>query len=98
MTGLDLVSQQRVLDVMATERARGATVVFSTHDMAEAAGADQVVLLAGRVVAAGAPATVLTRENLRAAYEGHLVEVGGLLIDDPHHHGSRVDRHDGHVH
>lgn len=98
MTGLDLVSQQRVLEVIAAERARGATVVFSTHDLAEAAAADQVLLLAGRVVAAGAPGTVLTRENLRLAYEGHLVEVGGLLIDDPHHHGSRADRHDGHVH
>ncbi len=98
MTGLDLVSQQRVLDAIAAERSRGATVVFSTHDLAEAAAADQVLLLAGRVVAAGPPATVLTGENLRTAYEGHLVEVGGLLIDDPHHHGSRVDRHDGHVH
>ena len=87
-----------MLDAIAAERSRGATVVFSTHDLAEAAAADQVLLLAGRVVAAGPPATVLTGENLRTAYEGHLVEVGGLLIDDPHHHGSRVDRHDGHVH
>ncbi len=98
MTGLDVVSRQRVLDVMAAERRRGATVVFSTHDMAEAAGADRVVLLAGRVVAEGPPRSVLTPDNLRAAYEGHLVDVGGLLLDDPHHHGDRADRHDGHVH
>lgn len=98
MTGLDLVSRRRVLDVMDEERGRGATVVFSTHDMSEAAGADQVVLLAGGVVASGDPGTVLTRQNLRIAYEGQIVDAGDLLLDDPHHHGARADRHDGHVH
>jgi manganese transport system ATP-binding protein len=99
MTGLDVVSRGRILEVMDEERQAGRTVVFSTHDLAEAAGADQIVLLAGRVVAAGPPDTVLTEEHLVEAYKGRLVDVAGVrLIDDPHHHGARSDRHDGHEH
>ena len=99
MTGLDVVSRGRILDVMAEERTAGRTVVFSTHDLSEAAGADQIVLLAGRVVASGPPAAVLTEEHLVEAYRGRFVDVAGLrLIDDPHHHGARSDRHDGHEH
>lgn len=102
MTGLDVVSRARILEVMAEERAAGRTVVFSTHDLAEAAGADRVVLLAGRVVAAGPPEQVLTEAHLVEAYRGRLVDVAGVsgmrLIDDPHHHGARADRHDGHQH
>lgn len=99
MTGLDVVSRQRVLDVMSEERAQGRTVVFSTHDLGEAAAADQIVLLAGRVVAAGTPEQVLTADHLGEAYRGRLVDIAGLrLVDDPHHHGARTDRHDGHQH
>ncbi len=102
MTGLDVVSRGRILEVMAEERSVGRTVVFSTHDLAEAAGADQVVLLAGRVVASGSPEQVLTEEHLVEAYRGRLVDVADVsglrLIDDPHHHGTRSERHDGHEH
>lgn len=99
MTGLDVVSRARILEVMAQERAAGRTVVFSTHDLAEAAAADQIILLAGRIVAAGPPEHVLTEANLVEAYRGRLVDVAGVrLIDDPHHHGGRADRHDGHEH
>ena len=99
MTGLDLVSRQRILDVVRGERDRGRTVVFSTHDLGEAAIADVLVLLAGRVVASGPPGEVLTEEHLLSAYAGRVLEVGGVrIIDDPHHHGARSDRHDGHDH
>lgn len=99
MTGLDVVSRGRILEVMEDERAAGRTVVFSTHDLAEAAGADQIILLAGRIVASGPPEQVLTEANLVEAYRGRLVDVAGVrLIDDPHHHGDRADRHDGHQH
>jgi manganese transport system ATP-binding protein len=99
MTGLDVVSRRRILEVMAAERDHGRTVLFSTHDMAEAAGADVVVLLAGRVVAVGPPAEVLNEANLLDAYRGRVIGVAGVtLLDDPHHHGGPADRHDGHVH
>lgn len=99
MTGLDVVSRQRIVEVVQEERSAGRTVVFSTHDLSEAADADVVVLLAARVVAVGPPDAVLTEQHLVEAYRGRVIDVAGVrVIDDPHHHGARADRHDGHVH
>lgn len=99
MTGLDVVSRNRILEVMDHERSTGKTVLFSTHDFAEAARADIVVLLAGRVVAVGPPEDVLTEGPLVEAYRGRVIDIGGIrLLDDPHHHGAPEDRHDGHIH
>jgi iron complex transport system ATP-binding protein len=101
MTGLDVVSRDRIAGVMADERAAGRTVVFSTHDLQEAAGADVVLLLAGGVVACGPPESVLTESHLTSAYRGRVLrsDDGSLtVLDDPHHHGDRADRHDGHRH
>ena len=41
---------------------------MATHDLADAEDADVVILLAGRIVAAGTPAEVLTDDNLRASF------------------------------
>lgn len=88
VTGLDIVSAQAIDDVIHDEHARGCTVVLTTHDLAEARVADYVVLLSGRVIAAGPPAEVLTIEHLTQAYGASLLHVDGerLFIDDPHHH------------
>jgi iron complex transport system ATP-binding protein len=88
LTGLDLPSQERILDVVAEERRAGVSVVFSTHSLAEAATADHLLLLAGRVVAEGTPEAVLTEANLSEAYGSMVVHLGerGLLIDDTTHH------------
>lgn len=93
VTGLDLVSRQRILDVVDEERAAGRTIVMTTHDLSEAAGTDHVLLLAGRIVASGAPAEVLTAEHLADAYGGRLLRLadGMVLIDDPHHHAPGHD-------
>ena len=93
VTGLDLVSRQRILDVVAEERAAGRTIVMTTHDLAEASGTDHVLLLAGRVVAGGSPAEVLTADHLADAYGGRLLRLadGMVLIDDPHHHAHGHD-------
>jgi ABC-type Mn2+/Zn2+ transport system ATPase subunit len=66
--GLDAAGHRRYLDVVAEERARGATVVTATHDLGEALRCDQVLLLAGRVVAAGPPADVLRPDLLLEAF------------------------------
>ena len=88
ITGLDIASRQHILDVMSAERAAGRAVVVSTHDLGDAAAADHLLLLAGRVVASGTPADVLTEANLAAAYGGHLLRVGEgtLILDDHPHH------------
>lgn len=93
VTGLDVVSRQRILDVVAEERAAGRTIVMTTHDLSEAAETDHVLLLAGRVVASGSADDVLTAANLAEAYGGRLLRLadGIVLIDDPHHHAHGHD-------
>jgi len=88
ITGLDLVSRQHILDAIAAERAAGHAVLASTHDLGDAAAADHLLLLAGRVVASGPPAAVLTEAHLADAYGGHLLQVGDrtLIVDDHPHH------------
>lgn len=88
VSGLDLISAQAIDDVIHDEPTRGCTVIMTTHDLAEARAADFVILLSGRVVAAGLPTDVLTIENLTTAYGASLLHVDGerLFIDDPHHH------------
>jgi manganese transport system ATP-binding protein len=88
VTALDAVSHTLIDSAIDAERAAGRTVITSTHDLADARRADLVLLLAGRVVAAGAPDEVLTEVGLADAYGGRLVAMGDniLLLDDPHHH------------
>lgn len=92
--GLDAGSRERYLQLVAEELAHGVAVITATHDIGEALRCDQVVLLAGRVVAAGAPAAVLTSERLLDAFGValHAVPHGGhtdLVEAEPahgHHH------------
>jgi manganese transport system ATP-binding protein len=100
VTGLDVISQERIEQVVAEEVAAGRTVVVSTHSLAEAAEADHLLLLAGRLVAEGSAAEVLTEEHLRAAYGAMVIEVAGgdgsgvVMVDDgAHHHEPGHDHH-----
>lgn len=87
VTGLDVVSRGRILDVMAAERAAGRAIALTTHDLDDARRCDQVLLLATEPVAVGTPEEVLREEHLRAAFGGRFVRIGDqLLVDDPHHH------------
>jgi ABC-type Mn2+/Zn2+ transport system ATPase subunit len=79
LTGLDLVSRARIMAALDGERDAGRTVVHATHDLDDAEQADHVLLLAGRVVAAGPPAQALTDVNLRAAYGGRMLHTGAAL-------------------
>lgn len=76
ITGLDLASQGRILEVVNAESARGAIVVLSTHHLDEARRCDHVVLLANRLVAQGPPGEVLTAEVLQSSYQGRIVQAG----------------------
>ena len=95
-TGLDLVSANAIRQAVQEEHDRGSTVVITTHHLGEAREADHVILLAGRVVAAGPPEQTLTVDNLVEAYDTDLlaVDTGHLLVDDPHHHPA--DPHHAH--
>lgn len=88
LTGLDLPSQELLLQLLAELRARGITILVATHDLNQAAADFATVLLLNRrVIAVGAPATVLTTELLRQAYGSHLHVVpgsdgGDLIVAD----------------
>ncbi len=92
ITGLDLPSQLRILEVIDGHAATGGTVVFSTHHLAEARRADRVMLLAGCVLADGAPEEVLVPPLLAEAFGGRLIRDDGttIVVDDHgHDHGER---------
>ncbi len=99
ITGLDLPSQETILSIIDAEVASGATVVFSTHHLEEAKRAQRVMLLAGCLIADGAPDEVLLPEHLATAFGGRLLRIGGeaLLVDD-HGHGHSHDVGDDHSH
>lgn len=87
LTGLDLTSAHAIDEMIHEEQGGGRTVIMTTHDLAEARTADWVLLLSGRVVAAGPPAEVLTLKHLTEAYGPSLLHVdeGGFFLDDPAH-------------
>lgn len=84
--GLDAVGAQLYLEAVDAARSRGAAVVSATHDIGEAARADQVLLLARRVVACGPPERVLTEEHLLETFGVMLARRGTHLVVDDHRH------------
>ena len=74
--GLDAGGRELYLQAFSDELAAGASIVTATHDIAEAAEYDQVLLLARRVVALGPGSEVLTADRL--------LETFGILVRDPH--------------
>jgi ABC-type Mn2+/Zn2+ transport system ATPase subunit len=110
ITGLDLPSQLRILEVIEELTAAGTTVVLSTHHLGEARRTDRVMLLAGCVVADGAPADVLRPDLLAEAFGSRVVrsDSAAMVVDDHGHahddHAPDVSellpqhRHDHHAH
>lgn len=88
ITGLDLVTQRIIDEVVREEADAGRAVVLTTHDVGTAGSADHVVLLATSLVAAGRPAQALQPELLSQAYSGHAHRMldGTLIIDEGHEH------------
>lgn len=77
LSGLDAPSQQAIFDILASLRPDGVTVMVATHDLNLAAQRfDRVMLLNKAIVAFDRGLTVLTAENLVAAYGGHVHRIG----------------------
>lgn len=88
-SGLDLAGVELLEEATRRERARGAAVVVCTHDIRDALEADHALLLAGRVVASGEPAKVLTREALLETFGLVVAQLPGgseLTMDPTHRH------------
>ncbi len=87
LTGLDLPSQELLLQILAELQAQGITILVATHDLNQAAAYFSTILLLNRrVIALGAPANVLTTALLRQAYGSQLHVVhsaeGDLIVAD----------------
>ena len=101
VTGLDIPSQERILQVIEDYSDRGAIVILTTHHLDEARHCDTVMLMANRLVAAGPPDEMLTEVRLREAFGDRLLgdhadhdhEQGIIVLDDHGHHGHGHDHH-----
>lgn len=96
LTGIDLPTAQAIDAVIHDELHRGCTVILTTHDLSEARVADHVILLAGKVVAAGPPELVLTAEHLNEAYGPALLHLGEEEVFIEDHAHVNTDSHHRH--
>ncbi|EFC82882.1 metal ABC transporter ATP-binding protein [Parafrankia sp. EUN1f] len=79
--GVDVVSQEALLTALATLAGTGTATVVSTHDLALAQTvSDQVCLLNGRQIAFGPATRALAPDQLREAYGGAALEIGGASV------------------
>jgi ABC-type Mn2+/Zn2+ transport system ATPase subunit len=98
VTGVDVPTQEDLMELLAAESEAGRTVVATTHDLAAASRHfDQVVGVNRTIIAAGSVDLLSDPDVLARAYGGHLLVIGdkSVLLDDAHHHDSetRGERH-----
>jgi manganese/iron transport system ATP-binding protein len=85
LSGLDLPSQEGLLNLLDRLKREKVTVMVATHDLDQAASHfDRILLLNHRLVAFGEPNEVLHTDNLLKAYGGRMrVDAqGAMLVDD----------------
>jgi ABC-type Mn2+/Zn2+ transport system ATPase subunit len=102
VTGVDVPTQEAIMDLLGAEADRGKSVVATTHDLAAAARHFRsIVAINRRIVASGSADLVTNAEVLARVYGGHLLMLGDRLgvLDDSHHHddpaGSERHYHEG---
>ena len=91
VTGVDVPTQEDLMDLLSAESESGRTVIATTHDLAAASRHfTQVVGMNRRLVAAGPVSLLSDPDVLTRTYGGHLLIIGerGVLLDDAHHHDS----------
>lgn len=89
VTGIDVTTQEDLMDILEGLTRQGKTVVATTHDLACAAQRFQRVAAINRTVVANGPASLVLDPNVLAkTYGGHLLVLGGnaVVLDDAHHH------------
>ena len=95
VTGVDVTTQEDLMQLLTDETHLGRTAVATTHDLAAASEHfGTVVALNRHIVAVGASSLVLDPEVLAATYGGHLLVLNNraVVLDDAHHHDAASGR------
>jgi ABC-type Mn2+/Zn2+ transport system ATPase subunit len=88
MAGLDATAQHQLLDLLDDLRAKGTTVVLSTHDLScVSSRCDKAACLNRRLIAFGKPSDVLNEQVLGDTFGTHLlmVHLDGQAYAYQHH-------------
>lgn len=88
MAGLDATAQHQLLDLLDELRAKGATVILSTHDLScVSSRCDKAACLNRRLIAFGKPSEVLNEQVLGDTFGTHLlmVHLDGQAYAVQHH-------------
>jgi ABC-type Mn2+/Zn2+ transport system ATPase subunit len=98
VTGVDVPTQEDLMDLLTRESDAGRTVVATTHDLAAASRHFRQVVGVNRgITAAGGVDLLGDPDVLARTYGGHLLMLGdrGVVLDDAHHHdtASGAERH-----
>lgn len=77
-TGVDAPTQDLFLQLFDDLVGRGATIIFATHNLEQAArSSSRAILLNNVVIADGAPETVLQQDLLAQAFQGRIMVFNG---------------------
>lgn len=78
-TGVDVPTQELLVELLTDLKSRGTAIVYATHDLAQAARtADHALLLNGEILADGTPAEIFRKDLLLRTFGGHLVSVESM--------------------
>jgi ABC-type Mn2+/Zn2+ transport system ATPase subunit len=78
-TGVDVPTQEMLVELLTVLKSRGTAIVYATHDLAQAARtADYAVLLNGEIVAEGSPHEVFREDVLLRTFGGSVVSLESL--------------------
>jgi ABC-type Mn2+/Zn2+ transport system ATPase subunit len=81
--GVDLTTQEKVLEILDQLRPQSVTTLFATHDLNLAASKfDLVALINRKLIAFGPPSTVLCRENIQRAFGSQALVLGEMVVVD----------------
>jgi manganese/iron transport system ATP-binding protein len=81
--GVDLTTQEKVIEILDHLRKLSVTTLVSTHDLNLASTKfDLVIMLNRRLIAIGPPSQVMHKETVRQAFGKGALDLGDLMVVD----------------